>query len=395
MKRVWLMVLLACGGLWCAQVYGYLPEMDDATGLCTFKRELQIGGLTGAGSVDGSIGLTDEMGNTSISFSWRHPETKWVRSACWSGRVWRDRFGPFFSGDYMYDVQLSNDGSTLEIRIDGSLVLTGTLSERRGTYSTPHAWDVARILKGSVIGASGVLGIFELKCGRAGKNGTAKVSATLTRADGTKKTFKAQEARVSNGVTEVTWPLDDSEELRVTIDERSFRGTGGGMSVQTAVVGGISSWSELLFTVENVSLAVPDGYTLLDVNSLFGWGGGELVHVNRMNGTWKCGKAMSPHYVKYRKGMTPPVCCSVKSGESYLNVMCECNGENRIGLMLHNNPTKGVFKGSFCLYAIRSDGKRGYKKYRANVTGVVVDGEGHGQAKCKRPAGGPWAVTVR
>ena len=34
------------------------------------------------------------------------------------------------------------------------------------------------------------------------------------------------------------------------------------------------------------------------------------------------------------------------------------------------------------------------KKYTANVTGVVVDGKGFGQASIKKPAAGPWAVTV-
>ena len=42
-----------------------------------------------------------------------------------------------------------------------------------------------------------------------------------------------------------------------------------------------------------------------------------------------------------------------------------------------------------------SNGKMKLKKYTVNVTGFVVDGKGYGQATCKKPAGGPWAVTVR
>ena len=39
-------------------------------------------------------------------------------------------------------------------------------------------------------------------------------------------------------------------------------------------------------------------------------------------------------------------------------------------------------------------GKKKLKKYKANVTGVVLDGVGYGQATIKKPAGGPWIVTV-
>ena len=38
--------------------------------------------------------------------------------------------------------------------------------------------------------------------------------------------------------------------------------------------------------------------------------------------------------------------------------------------------------------------KKKLKKYKAKVTGVVVDGVGYGQATMKKPAGGPWIVTV-
>ena len=44
--------------------------------------------------------------------------------------------------------------------------------------------------------------------------------------------------------------------------------------------------------------------------------------------------------------------------------------------------------------AAASDKKK-LKKYTANVTGVVVDGKGFGQALVKKPAFGPWSVTVR
>lgn len=104
---------------------------------------------------------------------------------------------------------------------------------------------------------------------------------------------------------------------------------------------------------------------------------------------------MHARYVQYRAGTPPPACCLVEPSESYLNVACDCASENRIGLTLNYNPSQGSFKGSFKVYATRKDGRTGFKTYRVNVTGVVVDGKGYGQATCKNPVGGPWAVTVQ
>ena len=92
MKRVCLAVLLACGSLWCGHAYGYgyLPEVDSITGLCTFKKEVQISELTDKEAYAGSIGPTDEKGSTPISFSWQNPATKANESVCWSAKVWRN-----------------------------------------------------------------------------------------------------------------------------------------------------------------------------------------------------------------------------------------------------------------------------------------------------------------
>ena len=395
MKKVCLMFLLACGGLWCGHVRGYSPEVDGTTGLCTFRRMLQISELTDKEVSAGIIGMTDATGGTPISFSWRHPETKEYLAVCWTAKVWYDRYDPFFYDGHLYDVVISKDGSEIEIWVDGGIyTLIGKLAEIGGDSSV-SAWQNARTIKGIAEGASGVLGIFEVKCGKAGKDGIAKVSASLAGLDGKRTNFKAQDVDVSGGTADVAWPLSNGAELRVTVAERDFGGSGGGMSVRSATIGGISNWDVLVFSVAPVSLDVPDGFKLLDVNGMFSWGGGEPVYVNRTTGRWKCRKAMLAKYVQYRAGMPMPTCCAVEPSESYLNVACDCAAENRIGLTLNYNPRQGLFKGSFKVYATREDGRKGFKKYTAKVTGVVVDGKGYGQATCKRPAGGPWAVTVQ
>ena len=71
-------------------------------------------------------------------------------------------------------------------------------------------------------------------------------------------------------------------------------------------------------------------------------------------------------------------------------------GSNVSGLKLTYTPKTGFFKGSFNAYALDTvGGKKKLKKYTVNVSGVVVDGVGHGQATCKKPASGPWPVAVR
>ena len=400
------MAFLACGSLWCGHVYGYLPEVDNITGLCTFKKELKISELTDKEDSAGSIGITDEKGRTPISFSWRNPATKKLESVCWSDKVRHNGYNPFpFDGHFYDSIMISADGTQIEIWVDGGLfIMRGKLSEIGGGDSSPSsssasssssssAWQNARAIKGVATGSSGVLGIFELKCGKEGKNGIAKVSASLTGLDGKRKIFRTQDVAVSNGTGVVSWPQSNGDALRVTISEEEFSGSGGGMSVRSAAIGGISNWNVLTFSVENVSLSVPAGYKLLDGDSLFSWSG-EPVYVDRTTGRWSCRKPVVAKYVQYREGMPRPVCCTVEPSEYYLNVACDCTDGNRIGLALNYTPWQGLFRGSFKAYAVREDGKKGFKSYRVNVSGIVVDGRGYGQATCKKPAGGPWAVTV-
>ena len=67
---------------------------------------------------------------------------------------------------------------------------------------------------------------------------------------------------------------------------------------------------------------------------------------------------------------------------------------NVSGLKLKHTAKTGVFNGSFKMYATKGGEKPKLKKYTVNVVGFVVDGVGYGQATMKKPAAGPWFVTV-
>ena len=83
--------------------------------------------------------------------------------------------------------------------------------------------------------------------------------------------------------------------------------------------------------------------------------------------------------------------------KEYGRVVDESSGKaNRSGLKLSYAAKTGIFKGSFKAYSLQDapGGKKKMKKLKVNVIGFVVDGVGTGEASCRRPAGGPWAVTV-
>ena len=83
--------------------------------------------------------------------------------------------------------------------------------------------------------------------------------------------------------------------------------------------------------------------------------------------------------------------------KEYGRVVDESRGKtNRSGLKLSYAAKTGIFKGSFKAYSLQDalGGKKMMKMYKVDVVGFIVDGVGTGEASCKRPAGGPWAVTI-
>ena len=241
-----------------------------------------------------------------------------------------------------------------------------------GGGAVPEAWQKARTLKGKATRAlaNPVVGIFELKCGKASKQGVAKVSATLTGLDGKKKSYKAQSVDVTGKATTVNF-----DGLSVAIDGDSFsggEGLPGGLSVSAANVGGDWARDGAKVYVDATGADLPAG-TVAELLP-----DGEPVIAK--GGKWAFNKAAG---VKLSKDKTSAERDTSK-GKTNLS-----------GLKLTYTPKTGLFKGSFKVYALEgADGAKKLKKYTVGVTGVVVDGKGVGQAAIKRPAAGPWAVAV-
>ena len=167
--------------------------------------------------------------------------------------------------------------------------------------------------------------------------------------------------------------------MAVTIGGTQFAGSMGKYHVQSAPVGGNWSKGGAKAYVDTAAAALPAGTQekLLPA--------GEPVEA-AAGGKWKFAKAAS---VKWAKN---------KATQAFGRTVDESNGKtNRASLKLTYTAKTGIFKGSFKAYALENaaGGKKKLKKYTVNVSGLVVDGKGYGQATCKKPSGGPWTVTVK
>ena len=117
--------------------------------------------------------------------------------------------------------------------------------------------------------------------------------------------------------------------------------------------------------------------------------------VEAAGGKWKFAKAAGVKWAKPKKGAAHSE-YYVEEADKDLIIDTSAGKTNLSGLKLTYTPKKGTFKGSFKVYALEGSGKATkLKKYTVNVSGVVVGGVGYGTAACKRPAAGPWTVTVK
>ena len=281
------------------------------------------------------------------------------------------------------DIVVRNSGSGVlleyidtdsEYTLEESCPVEGVLSKTSSgsTDGTiPAEWQKARTLRGVATRAmpNPVVGIFELKCGKANKKtGVAKVSAVLTGIDGKKKSYKGESVDVRSDIVTA-----DIGGLSITINGDSFNGNEGlpgGLSVESLNAGG--NWTRTDTKVYVDATNLPTGA----VDALLPAGEPVLAK----GGKWAFNKASS-----------------VKLSKDKTNLEWDTsNGKTNLsGLKLTYTPKTGLFKGSFKVYALEGfEGKKKLKKYSAKVTGVVVDEKGYGQATIKKPSAGPWPVVV-
>ena len=235
-----------------------------------------------------------------------------------------------------------------------------------GAVAVAEMWKKAQTLDGAVFRDGKAAGVVQVKVGKASKNGEVAVSGTITGLDGKKLTAKGGKVAVNGESATATLAVKDGTAATVTIGKNGVSGSWNGAEIKSAEVGGNWTRTDAKVYVDAANLPagtieelLPDGEPVL-----------------AKGGKWAFNKGAS---VKLSKDKSKAE-WDTSGGKSNLSSM-----------KLTYTPKTGLFKGSFKVYALEA---AKLKKYTANVTGVVVDGKGYGQATIKKPASGPWAVTV-
>ena len=255
----------------------------------------------------------------------------------------------------------------------------------KAAYSAPKAVT----LKGAAYDGCDVVGIVELKLGKVNaKKRTSKVSGSVTTLDGKKHAAKGVTVTGIDGSAPATVALEVKGlgTMSVTIGGSQFAGTlGGEYHVQSAAVGGAWAGGSAVASVEPDGLSAFSGVVLSDFLPT-----NEVAAVS--GGKWKFEKAASVKWAKPKKGAGLPAIYDEASHKGL--IVDTSKGTNLSGLKLTYKPKKGTFKGTFNVYALEGSGSTTkLKKHKLRVSGVVVDGVGHGKATCKRPALS-WPVEV-
>lgn len=114
---------------------------------------------------------------------------------------------------------------------------TKTATKASNAVAVPAEWAKSRTLRGVVVEGRAVVGLCEVKCGKASKKGEAKVSAKLTFFDKrTRISLKSQKAAVGNSVS-LAWTTTAGN-FALTVSKGAFSGGSGSQTVASANLGG-------------------------------------------------------------------------------------------------------------------------------------------------------------
>ena len=252
------------------------------------------------------------------------------------------------------------------------------------------AFAKAQTASGVLYDANGCfVGMVQLKAGKKNAKGIVKVNGAVALLNGKKVSAKVamlQEGRVSMVFKDPVGTL----ELAMS-DDGSFVCGGAGYTMGYGDIGGNWTRDGAVVCIDfGDDDSLPDGTltALLPDDE-----DGEPIILK--GGKWSFAKAASVKWARPKKGTALPDIYDEASGKGL--IVDDTKGKTNLsGLKLTYTPKTGQFKGSFKVYVLEGEGKAAkLKKYTANVVGFMVDGVGLGQAIIKKPAVGPWVVTVR
>ena len=245
-------------------------------------------------------------------------------------------------------------------------------------------WKKAQAVNGAAFNDDNVVGVVQVKVGKANKNGEVPVSGTIMGIDGKKLLAKGGKVAVSGGSVMATLKVTGGTAMTVMVDKDGVSGSWNGAEIRAANVGGEWTRTDSRVHVAVTTASLPAGALeelLPD---------GEPVIAK--DGKWAFAKAANVKWAKPKNGAPQSEMFNSEAGKDL--VVDTSKGGNLSAMKLTYTPKKGTFKGSFKVYALEGAGKAAkLKKYTVKVTGVVVDGVGYGVAISKTPAA-RWPVRV-
>ncbi len=237
----------------------------------------------------------------------------------------------------------------------------------------------AQTVVGALYTGNGLAGTTQVKFGKISNKRTVKISATASiLMNGRAKKVMATAATVDvdnlQAVLSFKAPIGD---MTLTMGaDGTFKLMNATYFMGAATVGGAVG-GQKTFSLGGFNLVVPG--TLLE--DLLPYAETFSVAGTR----WQFAKAASVKLVKNRATNTSDLVVDNSSGKTNLS-----------GLKLTYVPRTGLFRGAFKAYGLsETNGKKKVTKYTVSVIGFIVNGTGSGEASCRRPAGGPWSVTVK
>lgn len=223
-------------------------------------------------------------------------------------------------------------------------------------------------MSGAVLSADGsVVGVVQLKVGKANKQGLCKVSPTLIGRDGKKYTAKAVDVPVG-GQRDVVFEIKKVGSLMLSLNAEGLEGTLGEQSV-------VSVSDEPPVGPAAVALTLDEELPIADV--LTEYLPTDVV-VERTAKKWTLPKAGKLKYVK----------ANPKKG---IEAGLVATGENIAGLKLTYTAKTQTVKGSFKIWTFDEEKKK-LKSVSASVTGVVVGGVAYCDVTVKKQKIGELVV---
>lgn len=226
----------------------------------------------------------------------------------------------------------------------------------------------AMLSDGAIVLDGVVQGVIQVKIGKVSKKNESKVSVSIFDIDGRKFSSKAVSVRVGGQPT-VSFEVKKYGTVTLTFGANGYRGKVNGTDITSLSGMPVTAVGGATFTESDLSTlsGVLREYFPID------------EAVDRTAKKWKV--AAKPGKLKYvkanpRKGVAEGLLAT---------------GSNIAGLKLSYAPKTQTFKGSFKIWTFDEANKK-LKSVSAKVTGVVVNGTGHGVATVKKAKVGDVAV---